>query len=86
MHSDIDYIHIELKKGAVASFIKTPTPETLAIVRKLLERAEEKVNKNLVKPDVSGSATDFEAELYKLINKYVDGQFCKYLVIGSAVN
>jgi hypothetical protein len=55
MHSEIDYIHIEIKKGAIASFTKTPTAETLAMVRKLVERWEEKVNKNLVKPDVSGN-------------------------------
>lgn len=27
---------------------------------------------NIIKPDVSGSASDFEMELYKLINRYVD--------------
>lgn len=83
MHSEIDYIHIEIKKGAVASFTKTPTAETLAMVRKLVERCEEKVNKNFDKPVVSGSSSnDYPKMIYndgkrdievEVCNEYKDG-------------
>jgi len=49
------HIHIEIKEGAIATFTKTPTPEVLVMIRKLIEKAEKQVNKNFIQPDVSSS-------------------------------